>query len=247
MVIEPTWMFPMADVMYAFRESTIAGKSIVLLLFAGSIIAWSIMITKYIELKRSSSSSDRFLGMYERESHPVALYLKRPSVPNSPLFHVYQAGCGAVASELTASDERPGELHLGSLKESSIRLSAVQIDGVTNLGERVVNGELLKLERHMMMLATAVSAAPFLGLLGTVWGVMDGFSGMAKEGAATLSAVAPGISAALLTTVVALLVALPSSIGYNLLLERIRILTVLIENFSQEFSTSLRRYYGPLS
>ena len=99
----------------------------------------------------------------------------------------------------------------------------------------------------MLMLATAVSAAPFLGLLGTVWGVMDGFGAMAQEGAANLSAVAPGISAALLTTVVGLLVARPSSIGYNWLLEQIRQQTEFIENFSQEFNSSVRRTYGQVS
>ena len=241
---EPTWMFPLADVTYAFRESTFAGKAIVLLLFAGSIIAWSIMITKYIELKRSSRSSDRFLRLYEKERHPVAMFLKRSSCPESPLFRIYEAGCQAIGEELEVTGERMGELHLGEMQAPSSRLTTAQLDSVAALSERVVNGEMLYLERHMMMLATAVSAAPFLGLLGTVWGVMDGFGGMAREGAATLSAVAPGISAALLTTVVGLLVALPSSVGYNLLLERIRVLTVLIDNFAQEFNTSVRRSYG---
>jgi biopolymer transport protein TolQ len=95
----------------------------------------------------------------------------------------------------------------------------------------------------MGLLATAVSSAPFLGLLGTVWGVMDAFGGMAVKGSATLSAVAPGISAALLTTVVGLLVALPSAIGYNLLTNQIRRLTVQMDNFAQEFDSAVRRAY----
>ena len=87
----------------------------------------------------------------------------------------------------------------------------------------------------MGLLATAVSAAPFLGLLGTVWGVMDAFSGMADSGSAALSAVAPGISGALLTTIIGLIVALPSMIGYNLLSSKIRHIAVQMDNFSQEF------------
>jgi biopolymer transport protein ExbB/TolQ len=96
----------------------------------------------------------------------------------------------------------------------------------------------------MGVLATAVSACPFLGLLGTVWGVMDAFGGMATSGAAMLSAVAPGISGALLTTVVGLIVALPSSIGYNMLTSRIRRLAVQMDNFSQEFVASVQQHYS---
>lgn len=95
----------------------------------------------------------------------------------------------------------------------------------------------------MGMLATAVSAAPFLGLLGTVWGVMDAFSGMAQSGSAALSAVAPGISGALLTTIIGLLVALPSMIGYNGLSSRIRRLAVEMDNFAQEFITAIQNEY----
>jgi biopolymer transport protein TolQ len=245
--LEPTVFFPIADATYALSESSVPGKVIVLLLFIGSIIAWSIMVSKYIELRRAARSSERFLKLYEAESHPVALYLKRTVPMSSPLSRVYEAGCGAIGRELELLEESPYELKLQGLADSSVDLSASQIQTISDLGDRVVNGEILRLERHMMMLATAVSAAPFLGLLGTVWGVMDGFGAMAKEGAATLSAVAPGISAALLTTVVGLLVALPSSVGYNLLIERIRGLTVLIDNFSQEFNSSVRRTYERIS
>jgi len=245
--LEPTVFFPIADATYAFGASSLPGKVIVILLFIGSILAWSIMVSKYIELHRAARSSERFLKLYEAESHPVSLYLKRTVPLSSPLSRVYEAGCGALGRELDLVEENSSELKLQGLADSSLHLADIQIQTISDLGDRVVNGEILHLERHMMMLATAVSAAPFLGLLGTVWGVMDGFGAMAREGAATLSAVAPGISAALLTTVVGLLVALPSSVGYNLLLERIRSLTVLIDNFSQEFNSSVRRTYGRIS
>jgi len=96
---------------------------------------------------------------------------------------------------------------------------------------------------QMGMLATAVSAAPFLGLLGTVWGVMDAFSGMAESGSVALSAVAPGISGALLTTIVGLFVALPSMVGYNLLSGRIRRISVQMDNFAQEFISEVHNTY----
>ena len=96
----------------------------------------------------------------------------------------------------------------------------------------------------MGVLATAVSGAPFLGLLGTVWGVMDTFSGVAAaEGAASLKTMAPGVSAALLTTVVALLVAIPAMFGYNYLVNRIRALVGQIDSFRNELRTAFERWY----
>lgn len=95
----------------------------------------------------------------------------------------------------------------------------------------------------MGLLATAVSSSPMLGLLGTVWGVMDSFVAMAQQGSVNLSAVAPGIAGALLTTVIGLLVAIPSAIGYNLLASRVRTLSVLMDNFADEFMAEVQRHF----
>jgi biopolymer transport protein TolQ len=95
----------------------------------------------------------------------------------------------------------------------------------------------------MGLLATAVTAAPFLGLLGTVWGVMDAFKAMAASGTVTLSEVAPGISGALLTTVVGLLVALPSLIGYNLLTNQMKRICLAMDNFAEEFTNDIERAF----
>ena len=142
-------------------------------------------------------------------------------------------------------DESGGgsELFLGRTAPSTGALTRLQLEAVQNLTQRNVADQALLLENHMGLLATAVSASPFLGLLGTVWGVMEAFGSMAVKGSATLSAVAPGISAALLTTVVGLLVALPSAVGYNLLTNMIRSLTVQTDNFAQEFESSIRRAF----
>jgi biopolymer transport protein TolQ len=123
------------------------------------------------------------------------------------------------------------------------RLNHRQIDAVRNVTDRTVADQMLLLESYMGFLATSVSASPFLGLLGTVWGVMAAFGGMAVAGSSTLSAVAPGIAGALLTTVVGLLVALPSSIGYNILTNQIRSLHVQMDNYAQEFMAEVQRNF----
>lgn len=236
-------MLPTADVLYAFRESTFSGKLIVMLLFLGSIVAWSIMITKFIELRRARGSSDLFLQGFRKEDNPIGLFLKRQTYLGSPLCRVYEAGCLGLGGEFDVGSHSTDSL-TNQAGSQSTRLDRFQLSAVDGVVERTVADQALLLEQNMGWLATAVSSAPFLGLLGTVWGVMDAFGGMAVKGSATLSAVAPGISAALLTTVVGLLVALPSAIGYNLLTNQIRSLTVKMDNFAQEFEAAVRRVYG---
>ena len=100
-----------------------------------------------------------------------------------------------------------------------------------------------RMKRSLRPLSVIATISPLLGLLGTVWGVMDAFNGMAQSGSAALSAVAPGISGALLTTIVGLLVALPSMVGYNLLSSRIRRISVQMDNFAQEYISAIQNAY----
>jgi biopolymer transport protein ExbB/TolQ len=95
----------------------------------------------------------------------------------------------------------------------------------------------------MIILSTAVSGAPFLGLLGTVWGVMDAFGGIARAGTPNLAAMAPGVSGALITTVIGLLVAIPAMFGYNFLVVSLRTVTVQAENFAAELASEIEHRY----
>jgi len=239
-------LFPLhlAAVSFAFRESALPGKIIVLVLFISSIGAWTVMVTKFAQLRRAKLASAQFLKAFRNEAEPTGLYTKRRRAPATPLSALYEAGCAALGTELSAVGVNPDDLFMGSIAAAEHRrLSTTQIESIRNAIDRTMADEALNLENNMGLLATAVSACPFLGLLGTVWGVMDAFGGMATSGAATLSAVAPGISGALLTTLVGLLVALPSAIGYNLLTARIRRLAVQMDNFAQEFSTALQQTF----
>lgn len=235
-------VLPLADFIYAFRVSSfLSGKLIIFILFAFSIVAWSVMVTKALELRQAHRVSRHFVGLFRREQHPLGLFLRRQRFPDSPLFKVYESACLAVGVEL---ESRGGdqELFYKGL-EGKTSLTVMQIGAVRNAAERQIADQQLVLEGKMGFLSTAVSASPLLGLLGTVWGVLDSFSQMAVQGVANLSAVAPGIASALLTTVVGLLVAIPSSIGYNMLASRIRSLTVQMDNFADEFMAQLQRTF----
>lgn len=232
-----------ASILFSFNESTLPGKVIVLLLIVFSIFAWTIMISKWLEISRAQRETLRFVKAYRNEKHPAALFLKRRRFDESPVYRIYERCCIALGGELESSGIDPDELFLGGLGDEGQHIGALQLDAIRNLNERNVADQAILLENNMGFLATAVSVSPFLGLLGTVWGVMDAFGGMAVTGAATLASVAPGIAGALLTTIIGLIVALPSAVGYNLLTNRIRRLCVEMDNYAQELSADVQRAF----
>jgi biopolymer transport protein ExbB/TolQ len=131
--------------------------------------------------------------------------------------------------------------------ETGYRLRDSELSAIRGKAERLLAEQQLHVESRFSHIATVSTAAPLLGLFGTVWGVMVAFMMMAGSGSAMLSAVAPGISGALLTTVTGLLVALPSTIGYNILVDRARAMTVELENFVDEYMADVIRIHGAYS
>lgn len=229
----------------AFSASSLNGKVIVIVLFVGSILSWSLMLTKWRQMRQAQLSNMQFLAAYRREKNPAAVFLKRLRYPASPLYLVYESTCKTLGAEIQARGADPNDLFMGSVGAPPQKLDARQLDAVQNAAESSGADQALALESQMSLLAIATSTAPLLGLLGTVWGVMDAFEAMADFGSAMLSAVAPGISGALLTTVVGLLVAMPSAIAYNLIADRIRHINTQLDNFVTELLSDIDRQYRP--
>lgn len=234
---------PVAGLITGLHQSNTAGKAIVVFLFCGSILAWTLMLTKFKTLRMGACMTEGFLGAYRKEGNPAALFLKRKRYDPSPVYVIYVSACRALGSEVESRGADPDDLFMGAVGASRHHLTPLNISAVRNVAERSLADQALLMENQMGLVATAASAAPFLGLLGTVWGVMEAFQGMAQTGSAMLSAVAPGISGALLTTVVGLLVALPSAVGYNLLSDMIRRISVEMDNFVQELISDIERCY----
>lgn len=235
---------PVAGVNFAWTNSNSSGKFIVALLLVGSVFAWSVMLVKLKELLAANRSSGRFISAYREESVPAGLFLKNQKFAASPLYSIYLAVCNQIRVDLDARGIDSHGLLLNGIESGDPGMGKSDVDAARNIAERTVADQCMCLEGNMGFLATATTTAPFLGLLGTVWGVMESFAGMVAKGSAMLSAVAPGISGALLTTVVGLLVALPSAIGYNMLSDRIRRLTVQTDNYAQELVADIERHYS---
>ena len=221
---------PPIALIQSFLDSTLIGQVIVVVLLLGSVTGWTAMAFRGGVYRKARQESRRFYDAFDHEVHPLGLFLHGQRFSDCPAFKVYLRACEAATRLLGLDAVDPRDL------ARDLRLTPAQVQVIRDAAERELADQVLNLETDMPIIATVTTSAPFLGLLGTVWGVMDSFGGMAVTGNPTLSAVAPGISAALLTTVVGLLVALPSLIGYNLLNDRLRKETVAMDNFVQKLA-----------
>ena len=202
-----------------FAQSNFAGKIVILILAVFSVVAWSVMLGKYMDLSRLRSQNQRYERLLSKEGHLLALDPERPGKGTGPYYRI-------VREALQAFFRYGGDV------ATDTHRATLRMGHVENGLQRGVAEQTIRYETKMVMLGSIVSGAPFLGLLGTVWGVMDAFGGMAGSGSASLQSLAPGVSGALLTTVAALVVAIPSVFGYNYLLQQTKIAVVELENFA---------------
>jgi biopolymer transport protein TolQ len=226
---------------YAFEQSTLPGKLVLCALFVGSVFSWSVMLSKLLMLRTATRQRDAFLELFRQDRYPLRLYGEGLSFEGAPLFAVYQAGCRELAFQLLGASEV--DETFSSRLETAQKITPAQMRVVAVAMERAVGESALLLESQMIILATAVSGAPFIGLLGTVWGVMETFADVAKAGSASLAAMAPGVSAALITTVTGLLVAIPAMFGYNYLVTTVRGMIVGLDNFAAELTSAFEHRY----
>jgi biopolymer transport protein ExbB/TolQ len=222
-----------SDLLYVLQNATTEGKAIIGILVVFSIFAWSVMAGKALQMRRAKRLNQYFEAEFRTQKHVLDVYDRKLQVPDCPLFMVYQEGCRELDSRL----RKPG---------TTTRRRFVSLKGMEHVKralERTVAQQSIKLESGLILLAIAVSGAPFLGLLGTVWGVMSAFSFVAMKGSADLKTMAPGVSGALITTVAGLLVAIPSMFGYNWLVHNLRVQTVELDNFAQELVSHMETEY----
>lgn len=213
---------------YIWDKATIEAKVIIVFLLIFSMFAWSVMVSKGLQMRRARRLNDLFMSEFRVQKTVLNIHDRRVQVEGCPLFTVYQEGCIETEARLKQPD--------GSRR---LHVSLKAMEHIKRTMEGAVAREALALESGIILLALAVSGAPFLGLLGTVWGVMDTFAGVAQAGRADLAAMAPGVAAALVTTVAGLLVAIPSMFGYNWLVHNLRVQTVELDNFAQEMASKL--------
>jgi biopolymer transport protein TolQ len=223
-----------------FGAASLAAKAINLLLFALSVVAWAIMIQKVQLLRRNGRGTRRFLDLYRRSRRDIpGLYRQlggTKAPPDSPLLAVFTRGCEELQAAL-------GRDAAGTGAPARTRISPLQFGTLTRSVTAVEDRYFLELEHLLVILATTVSAAPFLGLLGTVWGILEAFQMMGSQGATGVTAVGSGISEALIATAFGLVVAIPALLGYNFIGARIRELAGEADTFLADFLALVERDY----
>ena len=234
--------------LFAFQEATVAGHAVVFALFVASIFSWSVIITKFRMIRFARKQTERFFSVFRKDRRPLRLYETGIAFEGSPAYEVYRAGCAELTLQMLGSSEV--DETFDARVEVADKITPAQMRAVSVAMERAVGESGLRMESQMIILATAVSGSPFLGLLGTVWGVMDAFAGIAIAGTPNLAAMAPGVAGALVTTVIGLLVAIPAMFGYNFLITSLRSLIVQTDNFAAELSSEFEHRFvnfGPNS
>jgi biopolymer transport protein ExbB/TolQ len=219
---------------FAFDKATTEGKITIIMLVIVSLFSWTVIITKGRQLWRARSSGKKFFAAYRSNRDPLGIVSGQQDFSGAPAFAVYSAGAEELHYHLKNNPVQIG---------NKTRVSAASFESVKVALERAVSAESLSLEKGMIILSTAVAGGPFIGLLGTVWGVMETFSGIAKVQAASLMAMAPGVAGALIATVVGLFVAIPAMFAYNYMITTIRAITQELDNFTAEYYAALEHLY----
>jgi len=224
------------ELIYVWSASTAAGQTIIILLGVLSIFVWSVMLQKAFQTRQARKLNKLFVDEFHQHEGVLVIHERNIHVEGCPLFNVYDNGCRDLLGRLKI---RGNEGELGSEQYATLKT----MEHVKRTIESDVAKESLKLEKGLILLAIAVSGAPFIGLLGTVWGVMSTFTNVAMLETASLQVMAPGVAAALGTTVAGLLVAIPAMVGYNWLVHNLRVFTVELDNFAQELASCMENEF----
>jgi biopolymer transport protein TolQ len=221
-------------------SSTIA-RIVLLILGVMSILCWSIILYKSWTFRRAERQSKQFIDVFRRSNKFSEVQSVCGSLGDSPLVGLFQAGYAELTTQLRQG--QPPADAAGNPRPPAGRPTLKSLPAVDRALLRAAGVEVNKLERRISLLATTASVAPFIGLFGTVWGIMIAFLGIAQTGSTNLGAVAPGIAEALITTAAGLFAAIPAVVAYNHMANRVKLFASEMDDFSMEFLNIAERNF----
>ena len=217
-------------------------KFVLLLLLFFSITSWAIMIMKYRYIKKAFSQSSEFIDFFWKSRNLSNAFSKAKQLRGSPVARIFRVGYAELKNLSRSGPSKKQESKRSSESENtSLSARFTGIDNVKRALRRAINSETTRMVRMVPFLATTGNTAPFIGLFGTVWGIMSSFHGIGLKGSASLAAVAPGISEALVATAAGLAAAIPAVIAFNHFMQKIRIIESELHNFSADFLNIIER------
>jgi biopolymer transport protein TolQ len=222
-----------------FRNSGPMVQAVLVSLVAFSLASWAIILYKGLVLRRAYRQSQTFLDVFRKsnkfsEVNSVCVQLRA-----SPLVGVFQAGYLEVNQQVRGAGGAAAPGHTNPAPRPTVK----SLDSLSRALVRAATVEVTRLERRVAFLATTASVTPFVGLFGTVWGIMNAFADIGRMGSANLTVVAPGISEALIATATGLAAAIPAAVFYNLYSSRIKLLSAMMDDFVLEFLNIVERNF----
>ena len=209
-------------------------RAVLVLLVIFSVISWAIIVFKGASLHRAHAQSETFLQIFRKSSRFSEVSSVCSQLSSSPLVGVFQAGYLEVNQQVRGA---------AGPASASARPTVRSLDSLSRSLARAATVESTRLERRLSFLATTATVTPFIGLFGTVWGIMEAFGDIGRMGSTNLAVVAPGISEALVTTAMGLFAAIPAAVFFNFFATRVKVLSAMIDDFALEFLNIVERNF----
>jgi biopolymer transport protein TolQ len=210
-------------------------KLVLLLLLSFSVVSWAIILFKFFQVQRANSESERFMDFFWKSKRFDTIAFQVDRFAHSPLTVLFNEGYSELKKVVDSDSKSEG---------SALSTDLGGVENVSRALRRATNLEITRLEKYLTFLATTGSTSPFIGLFGTVWGIMTAFEGIGKTGSASLAVVAPGIAEALIATAIGLVAAIPAVMAYNHFQHKIRVLINEMDSFSTEFLNIVQRNFS---
>ena len=230
-----------ADVLELALHAGAVVKLVLVVLLFFSVLSWAIIIIKFRVFRKAEKESKAFLDHFWSSRNFSKAFMEAKKLVNSPVSAMFKSGY--IDMEKIKKDRLQPNLSEEQVNKGAPRNLSEEVSTIDRTLKRVAGTEMARLERTLTFLATTGNATPFIGLFGTVWGIMDAFRQIGFRGSTSLAVVAPGISEALIATAAGLFAAIPAVIAYNFFLNKLRMLNSQMENFSAEFLSIVERHF----
>ena len=226
----PVHLLAAIDYVHAIKASGPVGIGVLAILLLASGWSWTIIFQKSLQLRRAQARSLEFLETFWQAKRLDEIYSRSNSMKDAPVAQVFRAGYVELAKLTGEGGER--------------KVDEGGIDSIERALRRAANAELTHLEAKTSFLGSTAAAAPFIGLFGTVWGIMKAFGEISQQGNASLATVSAPISEALIATAVGLFAAIPAVIFYNQFVAKIRVIEIEMNNFASDFLNLVKRHFA---
>ncbi len=229
------------DLIHMISNASTIVQLVLLLLLFFSVFSWAIILIKYRYIKRAFKQSVEFTEFFWKSRDLSNAFSKAKQLHGSPVARIFRIGYVELKKTSQSGESSHPENSQASEKSSSFSTRFAGMDNVKRALRRAINTEMTRMTQMVPFLATTGNTTPFIGLFGTVWGIMNSFHGIGQRGSASLAVVAPGISEALVATAAGLAAAIPAVIAFNFFMNKIRIVETELHSFSADFLNIIER------